>query len=118
MTGSPLGFWWLPSTTVYACGIFVIPAVYIGFSVADWRPRVIAVEIGVAAAFIVLAAVAITGPACLIVAGLNAHGIKDFWQHRSHFVNNTRWGPPFCATVDWVAVAALAVAMITGLQLT
>jgi len=114
VAASPLGFWWLPPTTVYACGIFIIAAVYIGFSVADGRPRVIAAEIGVAAAFVVLAAVAITEPACLVVAGLTAHGIKDVWQHRSHFVANTRWWPPFCATVDWVAAAALTIAMITG----
>ena len=28
---TPLGFWWLPNQTVYAMGIAVIGAIYIGF---------------------------------------------------------------------------------------
>jgi hypothetical protein len=44
--------------------------------VADARPRVIAVEAGVAAAF---------------------------------YVANTRWWPPFCPVIDWVAAAVLVV---------
>jgi hypothetical protein len=31
--------------------------------------------------------------------------LKDLWQHRTHFVANMRWWPPFCAVVDWVAAA-------------
>jgi hypothetical protein len=82
--------------------------------VADGRPKVIAVEVSVATAFIVLAAMVITGPAWLLVAGLTAHGVKDFWQHRTRFVANTRWWPPFCATIDCVAAAVLGVATMTG----
>jgi len=85
--------------------------------VADGRPKIIAVEVGVATAFVVPAAIAITGPARLLVAGLTAHGLKDFWQHRTQFVANTRWWPPFGATVDWVAAAVLAVAITTGINL-
>ena len=80
---------WLPSATVYACGLILIASVYIGFSVADGRPNLIAVEAAVATTFVVLAAMAVTGPAWLIVAGLTAHGIKDFWQHRTRYVANT-----------------------------
>ena len=72
VAASPLGFWWLPSATVYACGLILIASVYIGFSVADGRGNVTAV----ATTFVVLAAMAITGPAWLIVAGPTAHGIK------------------------------------------
>ena len=68
-------------------------------------------EVGVAGSFVVVAAMAITGPAWLIVAGLTAHAIKDFWQHRTRFVANTRWWTPFCATTDWVAAAILAAAI-------
>jgi hypothetical protein len=50
--------------------MIVIAEVYIGFSVAEGRPEVIAVEVRVATAFVVLAAMAITGPAWLVVAGL------------------------------------------------
>src|SRR4051812_50230877 len=41
---SPIGFWWLPPATVYGLGLILIAAVYIGFGVADGRPKVIAVE--------------------------------------------------------------------------
>ena len=111
---SPFGFWWLPAATVYALGIVLIAAVYIGFSVADGRWQVIAVECTVAGAFVVVAAAAVTGSAWLLVAGLAGHGLKDLWQHRTRFVANTRWWPPFCAAVDFVVAAILAVAILAG----
>jgi hypothetical protein len=73
---SPLGFWWLDPATVYALGLALIAAVYIGFAVADGRPRVIAVETVVAAVFVVVAAAGITGPAWLLVAGLAGMGSR------------------------------------------
>ena len=109
---SPLAFFWLGDATVYALGLTLIAAVYIGFSVADGRPRVVVVETGVATVFVVIAAAAVTGSAWLIVAGLAGHGLKDLWQQRSRFVANTRWWPPFCATVDFVAATVIAVAII------
>lgn len=111
---SPLAFWWLTPSTVYAVGVAVIAAVYIGFAVADGRTKVLVVEISVAAAFVVLAATAVTGTAWIVVAALVAHGLKDLWQHRTQFVRNTRWWPPFCAAVDFVAAAILAVLIISG----
>jgi len=110
----PLGFWWLDAATVYALSIVLIAAVYIGFAVADGRPTVIAVETIVASAFVVLAAAGITGSAWLLVLGFAGHGLKDLWQHRSHYVANTRWWPPFCMTIDWVAAAIIAVAIMRG----
>ena len=65
-------------------------------------------------AFVVVAAAAVTGSAWLIVAGLAGHGLKDLWQHRTGFVAGTRWWPPFCAAVDFVAAALIAVAITTG----
>jgi hypothetical protein len=109
---SPLAFFWLDDATVYALGLALIAAVYIGFSVADGRPKVIVVETGVATVFVVIAAAAVTGAAWLIVAGLAGHGLKDIWQHHTGFVSNTRWWPPFCATVDFVAAAIIAVAIV------
>ena len=110
----PLGFWWLDAATVYAMSIALIAAVVIRFAVADGRPTVIAVETFVASAFVVLAAAGITGSAWLLVLGFAGHGLKDLWQHRSHYVANTRWWPPFCMTIDWVAAAIIAVAIISG----
>jgi hypothetical protein len=113
---SPLAFPWLDSATVYALELALIAAVYIGFSVADGRGTVIAVETGVAAGFVVVAAAAVTGSAWLIVAGLLGHGLKDLWQEHTGFVAGTRWWPPFCATVDVVAAAVIAVAIVAGFQ--
>ena len=112
---SPLGFWWLEPKTVYALGLTLIAAVYIGFSVADGRWQVIAAESIVAGFFVVVAAASVSGPAWLLVLGLVGHGLKDLWQHRTQFVRNTRWWPPFCATVDRVAAGILTTAIVMGI---
>ena len=93
-----------------------IAFVYIGFAVADGRPKVIAVESGVASLFVIVAAAAITGSPWLLVVGLVAHGLKDLWQHRRQFVANTRWWPPFCLVVDVVAATIIAVEIVAGVQ--
>ena len=113
---SPLAFWWLAPRTVYALGLVLIAAVYIGFGVADGRGHVIAIESTVAGLFVVVAAVGVSGSAWLLVLGLAGHGLKDLWQHRTQFVRNTRWWPPFCATVDWVAAGILTGAMLAGVS--
>ena len=107
----PVVLFWLPPVTVYAVSVAVIAAVYIGFAVADGRTHVLAVETTVATAFILLIALAlhdITGSLWLVVAGLFLHGVKDLWQHRTQFVRNTRWWPPFCLAVDWTAAPTIA----------
>jgi len=113
---SPLGFWWLDPATVYALELALIASVYIGFAVADGRATVIAVESSIAATFLVVAAAAVTGSPWFLVVGLTAHGLKDFWQHRSHYVANTRWWPPFCLVVDWVAAAIIAIEIAAGVH--
>ncbi len=114
---TPLAFWWLDPATVYTLGIVVIASVYIGFAVADGRRTVLAVESTVAGVFVIIAAVAVTGSPWLLVVGLAGHGVKDLWQHRRQFVANTRWWPPFCLVVDWVAATIIAVEIIAGTQL-
>ena len=37
-------------------------------------------------------------------------------SNRTGFVNNTRWWPPFCLTVDWVAAAIVAIAITAGVD--
>ena len=114
--GVPLGLWWLDPATVYALSLTLIAAVYVGFAVADGRRTVIAVESAVAAVFVIVAAAGVTGPAWLLVAGLTGHGFKDLWQHRSHYVANTRWWPPFCLVVDWVVAAILLLLIAVGVD--
>ena len=114
---TPLVMWWLDTATVYALGLAVIAPIYIGLAVGgDGRWKVIAVETGVATGFIIIAAAAITGTPWLLVVGLAGHGVKDFWQHRGHFVANTRWWPPFCLVVDFVVAAIIAVEIIAGVH--
>ena len=113
---SPLAFWWLDAATVYALGLALIASIYIGFAVADGRAAVIAVESSVAGIFVVVAAAAVTTTPWLLVVGLTGHGLKDLWQHRSQFVANTRWWPPFCLVVDWVAAAILVLLIATGIH--
>jgi hypothetical protein len=112
---TPLAFWWLDDATVYALGLAVIAAIYIGFAVADGRIKVIAVESGVAFAFVVIAAAAVTGTPWLLVIGLAGHGLKDLWQHRTQFVAGTRWWPPFCMVVDFVVAAIIVVEIAAGM---
>ena len=112
---SPLGLFWLDAAIVYALGLALIAAVYIGFAVADGRRHVLAVETAVTSVFVIIAAAgAVPGLAWVAAAGLAAHGLKDLWQHRTQFVANTRWWPPFCATVDFVAAGLIAVALTAG----
>ena len=111
---SPIVFWWLDAATVYALGLAMIAAIYIGFAVADGRRQVIVVESGVATVFVVIATAAITGSPWLLVLGFVGHGLKDLWQHRRQFVENTRWWPPFCLVVDWVVAAAIIVEILSG----
>src|SRR3954468_25040279 len=113
---TPLAFWWLDSATVYALGLVGIAFIYVGFAVADGRPKIIAVESSVPSPFVIVAAAAVTGTPWLLVAGLAGHGFKDLWQHRTHFVANTRWWPPFCMVVDWVVAAIIVGEIAAGMH--
>ena len=113
---SPVAVRWLDHATVLALELVLIAAVYIGFAVADGRPRVIAVESAVAGLFVVLAATSITATAWLLVLGYAGHGLKDAWQQHRQYVANTRWWPPFCAAVDWLVAAILVVAIGAGVH--
>ncbi len=107
---------WLPVATVHALSIGFIAAIYIGFAVADGRTRVIAVESAVAMAFVLLATAGVNGSAWLLVGAYTAHGLKDLWQARRHFVRGTRWWPPFCAAVDFMVAAILVAQIIIGMR--
>ncbi len=113
---SPLGLRWLQPATLQAMLLCFIAAVYVGFAVADGRPRIIATECAVAAVFVLLAAVSVTGTAWLLVVGYAGHGLKDFWQERRHYVANTRWWPPFCACVDAVVALVLVAEIAAGVN--
>jgi hypothetical protein len=79
------------------------------------RAPFLAVETGVASMFVIIAAAAVTGTPWLLVVGLAGHGVKDLWQHRRHFVANTRWWP-LCLVVGWVVAAIIAVEIVAGVH--
>jgi hypothetical protein len=114
---SPIALWWIDAVDLWGVALAMIAAIYVGFAVGDGRKRVIAVEVTVAFAFVVCATLAMASHPWLIVAGLVGHGLKDLWQHRTQFVANTRWWPPFCLVVDVVAAALTAVLLLTGFDL-
>ncbi|HVL04086.1 MAG TPA: hypothetical protein VM386_06590 [Acidimicrobiales bacterium] len=114
---APLAVYWLEPATVHALCISLIAAVYIGFAVADGRPKVMAVEIAIAALFVLVAAVAVTATAWFLVLGYAGHGLKDYWQERRQYVANTRWWPPFCAAVDFLVALVLVVEILAGVTL-
>ena len=66
--------------------------------------------------FVIVAAAAVTQSPWLLVIGFAGHGLKDLWQHRSHFVANTRWWPPFCLVIDWVVATIIAVEIVAGVS--
>jgi hypothetical protein len=113
---APLAFWWLDGAVVHALCIVLIASVYVGFAVADGRPRVIAAETVVTTLFFTVAAVAVTRSVWLLVVAYAGHGFKDLWQERRHFVVNTRWWPPFCATIDFLVAAVLVVEIAAGVD--
>ena len=114
---SPLFLRWVEPATLQAIFLGLIAGVYIGFAVGDGRPRVIAVEAAIASVFVLIATVAVTATAWLLVLGYAGHGLKDYWQHRRHYVVNTRWWPPFCAAVDWLVALVLVVEIVAGVNL-
>jgi hypothetical protein len=114
---SPLLVQWIEPATLHAMYISLIAAVYIGFAVADGRPTVLAVEVAVASLFVLIAALAVTATAWLLVLGYAGHGLKDYWQHRRQYVANTRWWPPFCAAVDWLVALVLIAEIVAGVNL-
>lgn len=109
-----MAFWWLAPSTVHALMVTLIAAIYIGFAVSDGRTNVIIVESTVVAAFFIASTVAVTATPWLVVALYLAHGAKDLWQHRTHFVRGTRWWPPFCLAVDFTVAAIVAAQLVAG----
>lgn len=99
---------------VFALCVGGIATIYVGFAVADGRPRVIAVEAVVALAFLVLGVVSLATTTWLLPALLVAHGFKDLLQHRTCFVAGTRWWAPYCAVTDWVAAVLVVLVLVVA----
>jgi hypothetical protein len=57
-----------------------------------------------------------TRAAGLLVVAYAAHGLEDLWQHRTHFLANTRWWPPYCCAVDMLVALVLVVMIAAGVD--
>jgi hypothetical protein len=55
-------------------------------------------------------------PARSIHLLVDSKDVPGLWQHRTHFVANTRSWPPFCMTVDCVVAAIIAIEIAAGLN--
>src|SRR2546423_9457154 len=94
----PLGFWWLDPSTVHALSIALIAAVYIGFAVADGRPKVIVVEVAGAGVFVGIAAAGGTPRAWRLVVGFARPRPKGARaEGRPILINNRSWRPASAA---------------------
>ncbi|MEL6614986.1 MAG: hypothetical protein AAFQ43_04580 [Bacteroidota bacterium] len=85
----------------YPTVLVVIALLYVLFAVEDGRAGVIAVEVGVAAAFLASAVLGYTRTAWWLVAGYALHGVYDI-LHGGVATNAgvpTWWGP-FCLGID------------------
>jgi hypothetical protein len=65
---------------------------------------------------VIVAAAGVTGPAWLLAAGLAGHGARTCGSTAASLWPNTRWWPPLCLVVDWVAAAILVVLIAAGVE--
>jgi len=91
--------------------VLIVVASYYGlFAVMGGALRELAVESVVIVAFVVLAVLGFKKTPWLVVAGLAAHGIFDFWH--GHLIANAgvpAWWPAWCMSYDVTAAVYLAV---------
>ena len=94
---------------LYPTLLIVIAAYYVLFAAMGGSGRVLIVESLIMAVFVVVASLGFRGSLWLVVAGLAAHGVMDFFH--AHIVANSgvpAWWPAFCMTYDLVAAGYLA----------
>jgi len=108
--------WWLDPATVYALSVALIAAIYIGFAVADGRPRVIAVETVVAAVFVVVAAAGSPDrPGCWWPAS-SAMGPRTCGSTAATLSPTPAGGRRSAWSSTWIAAAILVVLLIVGVD--
>lgn len=99
----------------YAMLLVGITTIYLGFALADGRPREVAIEVGVIVVFSLLALGGLWLNPVLLVVGYFAHGIWDV-VHHPHGIQTqtTSWYPPFCLVVDWLIGAYLVIWLVAS----
>jgi hypothetical protein len=95
--------------TFYTTLLVVIASYYVLFAAMAGSSRTLVVELVIMAVFVVIAKIGFARNLWLIVMGLIAHGIFDFFH--AGIVSNPgvpAWWPSFCLAVDVVAAGVLA----------
>ena len=96
------------SITIAAITLALIGGAYIGFAVADGRPKVIWSELAVATLFGGAAVLGILLHWAALPIGLALHAGWDLLHYNSHrFARVPKWYVPFCVVYDLLAAGSL-----------
>lgn len=93
----------------YATVLIVVASYYVLFAAVGGSTRALILETIVMSVFAACAVAGSRGAPWLVVAGLAAHGVMDFFH--GHLVDNPgvpAWWPGFCLGYDVAAAAVLA----------
>ncbi|MEL6269488.1 MAG: hypothetical protein AAFR22_06730 [Chloroflexota bacterium] len=81
----------------------LIASIYVGFGIADGRPRHLMIEIVGLTFFSGLTLLGLWVSPFWLVAGLMLHGVYDLIHHPGAIPTEiAAWYPPFCAIYDWL----------------
>ena len=96
------------SISIAAITLALIGGAYIGFAVADGRPRVFWPELAVATLFGAAAVLGILWHWAALPLGLTLHAGWDLMHHNSHrLARIPKWYVPFCVVYDLLAAGFL-----------
>jgi len=93
----------------YPTVLIVVASYYVLFAVMGGSTRALVLESTTMGAFVVMAVAGLTRSSWIVVAGLAAHGVFDFFH--AHVVGNPGvpdWWPAFCMAYDVAAAVSLA----------
>lgn len=100
----------------YPTVLIVIASYYVLFAVMGGSTRALVLELLVMSAFVIVAVVGFRRDLWLVVVGIAAHGLMDFFVH-GRIVENPgmpAWWPAFCGSVDIAIPASLVWLSSTG----
>lgn len=96
------------SITIAAMTLALIGGAYIGFAVADGRPKVFWSELAVATLFGTAAVLGILWHWAALPIGLTLHAGWDLMHYNSHRLSRIpKWYVPFCVVYDLLAAGFL-----------
>lgn len=100
----------------YPTVLIVVASYYVLFAVMGGSTRALVLELVVMSVFVVTAVAGFKGNLWLVVAGIAAHGVVDFFVH-GRIVDNAgvpAWWPAFCGSFDIAMPACLVWLWSTG----